>query len=392
MGIGEGLLQGILGGVAGGAGQVLQRNQMMDKEDETGRLEQLRADIQLKREKAIADYKEQQSESKASRINERAGIIAGQRKVQPDDVSAQSDAAMGAYNDALKRGDITEEDAGKAAAAITEYSNKNLVPNTKVSIDDRLQAAMEFDPSMIKQAADHEYNKARDATANKRDDMRHEDSMKRLDAQIKAQDNQFQMSMASASRQAAALENSTARQEKSNEIAVAKLQYESNKTAYEGTLKQITELQRSGIGKGDAQYDDLVKEATKAKIGMGSASLLLSGGASSGGKDFSWIWGEGVKDKTPDGATGKAEREESPNQEKDKNSSARSSTSAEQKVASNNASVNDRIAYLKRIIAAPEFDYNKGLINSAKGSVKTMSKKAARAELDRLESSGGIGD
>jgi hypothetical protein len=57
MGIGEGLITGLLGGVAGGAGQILQRNQQMDKEDETARLEELRARIAEDRAKALMDYK-----------------------------------------------------------------------------------------------------------------------------------------------------------------------------------------------------------------------------------------------------------------------------------------------------------------------------------------------
>lgn len=79
MGIGEGLITGLLGGAAGGAGQILQRNQQMDKEDETVRLEELRARIADDRAKALIDYKVNKEREVADAERSRvAGILGGE--------------------------------------------------------------------------------------------------------------------------------------------------------------------------------------------------------------------------------------------------------------------------------------------------------------------------
>lgn len=60
-------LEGLLGGLVGGASQIVQRNQQMDKEDETTRLETMRSDLQLSRQKAIEDYKVAKAEEMAGK-------------------------------------------------------------------------------------------------------------------------------------------------------------------------------------------------------------------------------------------------------------------------------------------------------------------------------------
>lgn len=292
-------MEGLLGGLVGGASQIVQRNQQMDKEDETTRLETMRSDLQLSRQKAIEDYKIAKSEEMAGKVNFRAKEIASTRMTTPDEVSKQADSAAVAYGNARNKGLISQEDEAKAATAITEYSRENSVPDTKVTVDDRMQAATEFGAIPITPMATYSHQKEQDLINNKRADNQHADNIKRMDIQLATQENNFKQSMAAAERQSAAIENSTKRQELNAQNAAAKIQFDASKTEYEGISKQIVEMQRNGETPSPA-YTDLVKGLSKAKAGMNSAYMMIGGKSeSTSGGGYSSLWGAG-ETKQPD--------------------------------------------------------------------------------------------
>jgi len=256
MGIGEGLLNGLLGGVAGGSSEVMRRNQSMDKEDEIGRIEALRAENQANRERAMIDYKvakeNEQRSAMSKQVNDLAGLLAAERKVTSPEVDAQAGAAANAYNGALQRGDITEQDATNAANAITEYSDRNATPDTNITTKDRVRATAELDSTKWKDVAALEGKDAALETRMKIAEMQNALGLQRMDMQT-------QVAVAKM------------------EAAYSKLQNGSKDPADVQTMRfALDEINksRSGEGKPSMSLEELLRSGLLGKSGEGSTETV----------------------------------------------------------------------------------------------------------------------
>lgn len=190
----EGVAQGLIGAVGGAGKGMAQVGEDETKAIAAKTLKEQEAEIQARRDLLLQSYKETSAdnaivrernakEESAGRVNERAGLIAASRKVTSPEVDAQAGAAADAYNAALQRGEITDADATNAAKAITEYSDNNAKPDTKVTTKDKVQASAELGQISWKDVASLEGKDAAQETRMKIAEMQNALGLQRMDAQ-----------------------------------------------------------------------------------------------------------------------------------------------------------------------------------------------------------------
>ena len=145
-----GLLDGLANGVSKAANGAADYYMKSLLQEETARIEfekQARLD-ELKRSRDV-EQADSMRKKQASDIEKEAGMISSSRKVAPDDVLAQGDAAAQAYANS----DLPESEKAKGLIAASNYVNENSVADGKVTAEDRTNAAIKLGYISPKDAA-----------------------------------------------------------------------------------------------------------------------------------------------------------------------------------------------------------------------------------------------
>lgn len=188
MGLLDGLIAGV--GAAAGAGAQYFGNVAMTR---------LKAEADLAKEKAIAEFRRDMDEGTqirkegrardarredAEQINEQAGLIAARRNVIDPEVDAQADAAAAQYNKLLSEGKITQEEANAAYAAAGEFRNSQLESNTATpTTSDYMRARAEINPDAWKDVAVMEGKDASIETRQRIAELQQSTAFAKMDAQ-----------------------------------------------------------------------------------------------------------------------------------------------------------------------------------------------------------------
>lgn len=127
---------------AGGAAAQIGLEQVKSaiEEDRAARLAELQSQIKMRDEQTIRGRNVADAATERSRVETEASAIAGQRKVTPPDVAAQTEASAVALEKAYEAGTLPDSIKQQGLIGLSKYATDAAVPDTKVTARDRLQA------------------------------------------------------------------------------------------------------------------------------------------------------------------------------------------------------------------------------------------------------------
>jgi len=131
--------------------------------------------------KRTADKEDQLQSGKD--LETQAGLIAAKRTALPASVESDLDAQMANLNAKLKRGEITEDQATKAAQELTATSISNEKHNITITSKDRVAAAVSLGKAPPTTLAEMDYQEKRDTNANLRMDIQEKFAADRAEKQ-----------------------------------------------------------------------------------------------------------------------------------------------------------------------------------------------------------------
>lgn len=140
------------------------------EEDRAARLAELQSQIKMRDDQTVRGRNVADAATERGRVETDAAAIAGQRKVTPPDVAAQTDASAIALQEAQNAGTLPPGAHETGLIGLSKYATDAAVPDSKVTARDRLQAQGKHEELARLEQRDNEHAAAMDdkATDNTR--------------------------------------------------------------------------------------------------------------------------------------------------------------------------------------------------------------------------------